>query len=176
MSAVIETPRLRLRKARPEDLGDLFAVFSDLRAMRYWDSLPHDDIVRTARFLPRLIASAPPESDDFVVERAGRVIGKAGCWRRGEIGFILHPDHWGQGIGREALAAVIPHVFASLELDRLEADVDPRNAASIALLTGLGFRETGRAARTFCVGGEWSDSVYFALERPAGVRTRAQPG
>jgi RimJ/RimL family protein N-acetyltransferase len=174
MPPVIETPRLRLRKARLEDLDDLFAVFSDPRAMRYWDTLPHDDIALTEGFLAFLIASAPPDGDDFVVERDGRAIGKAGCWKRGEIGFILHPDHWGQGIGREALGAVIPHVFASLDLDRLEADVDPRNAASIALLTRLGFRETGRAERTFLVGDEWCDSVYFALDR-ADWRGGARP-
>ena len=163
---VIETARLRLRRARMSDLADLFAVFSDPRAMRYWDTPPHEDIARTAAWLPRLVESVPPVADDFVIERAGRVIGKAGCWRPGEIGFILHPDHWGQGLATEAVSAALPRVFASLGLDRLEADVDPRNAASLRLLAKLGFRETGRAERTFFVGGEWSDSVYLALDRP----------
>jgi RimJ/RimL family protein N-acetyltransferase len=43
--------------------------------------------------------------------------------------------------------------------------VDPRNAASIALLTRLGFRETGRAERTLLWRDEWCDSTYFALSR-----------
>mgnify|MGYP003347797219 CR=1 FL=1 len=44
-------------------------------------------------------------------------------------------------------------------------DVDPRNKASIRLLERLGFAETHRAARTWLVGEEWCDSVYFALTR-----------
>ncbi len=165
---MIDTPRLRLRRARMADLDDLFAVFSDPRAMQYWDTPPHDDIARTGSWLEGMVAAGPPDCDDFVIERDGRAIGKAGCWRLGEIGFILHPEHWGQGLASEALAAVIPRVFATLQMARLEADVDPRNAAALRLLGRFGFRETGRAARTYLVGDEWCDSVYLALDRPAG--------
>jgi len=65
----------------------------------------------------------------------------------------------------EAMRALIPHLFAG-GLTRLTADADPRNAASIGLLTSLGFTETHRADRTYCIAGEWSDSVYFTLDRP----------
>ena len=51
--------------------------------------------------------------------------------------------------------------------DRLTADVDPRNAASLRVLGKLGFVETGRAERTFLLGDEWCDSVYLALPRPS---------
>ncbi len=163
---MIVTERLLLRRARCEDLGDLHRVFADPRAMRYWDRLPHADIAETRRWLQGMIAFDPAQTDDFVVEPDGRAIGKAGCWRLGEIGFILHPDHWGQGLAREALEAVIPHVFATLPVDRLEADVDPRNAASLRLLGRLGFREVRRAERTIRVGDEWCDSVYLELPRP----------
>ena len=163
---MIETPRLRLRRARIEDADDLYRVFADPAAMRYWDSPPHDDPARTRAWVARMAASLPPESDDFVIERAGRVIGKAGCWRAPEFGFILRSDQWGQGLGTEALAAAIPHAFATLPIDRLEADVDPRNERALALLAKFGFRETGRAARTVRLGDEWCDSVYLALARP----------
>ncbi len=163
---MLDTARLRLRRARMEDADDLFEVFADPRAMRYWDSLPHVEIGQTRRWLAGMVAFSPDETDDFVVEHEGRVIGKAGCWRMGEIGFILRSDHWGRGLGSEALGAVIPHVFASLDIARLDADVDPRNAAALRLLEKHGFVEVGRAQRTFLVGDEWCDSVYLALERP----------
>ena len=114
-----------------------------------------------------MVAAPPSESDDFIVEHEGRAIGKAGCWRLREIGFILHPDHWGKGLAYEALSAAIPHNFETLPIDRLEADVDPRNSASLGLLSRLGFREVGRATRTILVGEEWCDSVYLELPRPA---------
>jgi RimJ/RimL family protein N-acetyltransferase len=164
---LLTTDRLLLRQARMDDLADLHRVFADPRAMRYWDSLPHTEHDQTRRWLAAMVAFDLTSTDDFVVEHQGRAIGKAGCWRLGEIGFILHPDHWGKGFGREALAAVIPHVFAHLPIDRLDADVDPRNAAALRLLGHFGFREIGRAARTVRLGAEWCDSVYLALPRPA---------
>ena len=79
--------------------------------MRFWSSPPHRDLERTRAWLADMMADGPPLSDDFVIEHDGRVIGKAGCWRLPEIGFILHPRCWGQGFAAEACNAVIAHVF-----------------------------------------------------------------
>ncbi len=165
----ILTPRLRLRRARPDDLDALHAVLSDARAMRYWSTPPHTDREQTREFLGKMIAAQPAESCDFVIERDGRTIGKAGCYHLPDVGYILHPDHWGQGLATEALGAVIAHIFAHYDVAALKADVDPRNAGSLALLARLGFHETHRAARTWRVGEEWCDSVYLALPRPAAA-------
>jgi RimJ/RimL family protein N-acetyltransferase len=163
---MIQTPRLLLRRARMEDLPRFHAIMSDARAMRYWSSLPHETIERTREWLQSMIGAPAEASDDYVVEHQGRVIGKAGCYRLPEIGFILDPDYWGQGLAREALEAVIPHIFATRPVDELIADVDPRNQASLGLLKRLGFRETGRAKGTWILGEEVCDSVYLALARP----------
>ena len=162
----LRTARLLLRRAKTSDLHDLFAIFHDARAMRYWSTPPHADITVTRDRLDRMIASAPPLTN-FVIERDGRAIGTAGNYRDAEVGFILHPDHWRQGLVREAMAVIIPHLWQVTDLPRLTADADPLNAASVGLLTALGFAETHRARNTFCIDGKWSDSVYFALDRPA---------
>lgn len=164
---MIQTKRLILRRARLEDAPDLHQVFSHPLAMRYWSCQPHEQIEQTQAFLSDMVGASPEISDDFIIELNGKAIGKAGCWQMGEIGFILHPDHWGQGLAHEALTAVIPHVFVSLPVDHLTADVDPRNKASLGLLKKLGFNETGRAERTFQLGDEWCDSVYLSLPCPA---------
>ena len=163
----IVTERLVLRRGREDDLEDLHEVLSDPRAMRYWSSLPHTDIEQTREWLARMIASEPRESDDFLIEHEGRVIGKVGCYRLPEVGYILHPDYWGRGLATEALRAAIVHVFAWHKLEAIRADTDPRNAASIGLLTKLGFTVSGRASRTWLIGDEWCDSVYFTLPRAA---------
>lgn len=160
------TKRLRLRRARVDDVAALHAVFREPRAMRYWSSPPHQDEAETRDWLAGMIDADPSESSDFVVEFGGRVIGKAGCWRVPEIGYILHPDHWSKGLAREALSAVIPHVFERFPIPAILADVDPRNEASLRLLIGLGFVETRRAEKTWLVGEEWCDSVYLELPRP----------
>ena len=96
-----------------------------------------------------------------------KVIGKAGIWDPSncEIGFLLHRSFWGQGFMTEALEALLPYLWAQ-RLEKIVADVDPRNESSIRLLKGFGFVETGRAERTFETGLGWCDSIYFALERP----------
>lgn len=177
-SAMVElsTPRLRLRRATPDDLEAFHTILSDPRAMTYWSSPPHESLDQTREWLAGMIEIPPALGDDFVIEQGGRVIGKAGCWRLPEIGYILSPDAWGQGYALEALSAVIPHLFTRSEVDKLVADVDPRNGASLRLLARLDFVETHRAARTWLVGGEWQDSVYLALNRAAPPALAAETG
>ncbi len=162
----LKTPRLRLRPAEPGDLPALHEVLSDHQAMRFWSTPPHQHIETTQAWLRDMISAPPQTSHDFIVEHQGRVIGKAGCYQLPEIGFILHPDYWGRGLAREALEAVVASVFANYPIPTIIADVDPRNAGSLAVLTRLGFIETGRAERTLLVADTWCDSVYLALDRP----------
>lgn len=166
----IVTERLRLRRAREDDLHAMHAVLSEPRAMLYWSTPPHQSLDETRDWLASMIDDAPALRDDFVVEHEGRVVGKAGCWRVPEIGYILHPDVWGRGLAREALEALIPRLFARFDIPAITADVDPRNLPSIALLQRLGFVEIGRAERTWEIGGEWHDSIYFEMRREAAVR------
>jgi ribosomal-protein-alanine N-acetyltransferase len=160
----LRTSRLLLRRAVPGDAEPLHTIFADPRAMKHWSTLPHESLDVTRDWLDGMLQRGPG-FDDFIIERNGRVIGKAGAWRMPEIGYILHPDVWGQGIAIEAMSAVIPHLFAAHADPALTADVDPGNVASIRVLEKLGFEETHRAARTFFIGGKWFDSVYLALTR-----------
>lgn len=160
----IRTPRLILRPARPDDLEAMHAVLSDPRATLWWSEPPHETLEESRTWLDAMIANGP-DHPDFVIELDGRVIGKAGFWRLPEVGYILHPDVWGQGLASEAVGAAIDHVFGTRDFDSLTADVDPENAASIRLLERLGFVRTGFAERTWNVGGVWKDSVFYALSR-----------
>lgn len=167
---MIRTPRLVLRRATWDDLADVHRVLSNPAAMRYWSRPEHETLEETRKWLGYLVEPAA-DSMDFVIEKDGRVIGKAGAWRLPEVGFILHPDHWGQGLAHEAMSAVISHLDATRpELAELTAEADPRNAASLRLLAKLGFRETHRAERTLLWKDEWCDSVYLARPRDPAAR------
>ena len=131
MSEIL-TERLRLRRATIEDLDAIHAILGNAQATRFWSTPPHASVEESREWLQSMIDAPPEESDDYVVEYEGRVIGKAGCWRMPEIGFVLHPDYWGQGLAGEAVAAAIASAFARFPVDELIADVDPRNAASLA--------------------------------------------
>ncbi len=159
----IETTRLVLRRATLQDLDAFHAAMRDPGVMRFWSTPPHSAIEQTRLWLTGMIEADPATSDDFVIELDGAAIGKLGAFGLPELGFLLHPDHHGQGYAREALAAYTAYI-RSRGLPGLTADVDPRNAASLALLGGGGFAETGRAARTWLVGEEWCDSIYLGLK------------
>jgi [ribosomal protein S5]-alanine N-acetyltransferase len=161
----LTTPRLTLRRARMSDVADMHAVFTQPAAMRYWSVPEHEHIEQTEAFLAGMIRSE--NADDFVIEYQGRAVGKAGAWNLPEIGYILHPDLWGQGLGLEAVQAVISYLFAEYPLPEITAELDPRNVTSLKLLEKLGFVETGRAERTMQWRDEWCDSIYMALPRPA---------
>jgi len=160
----IRTPRLLLRSAREDDLAAMHAVLSDPRATEWWSTPPHADLAQTEVWMASMIANGD-QHPDFVIERDGVVIGKVGFYALPDIGYILHPDHWGVGLAGEAAEAAISHVFATTDLQDLTADVDPDNAASIRLLERLGFVRTGFAERTWNVGGEWKNSFYYGLSR-----------
>jgi [ribosomal protein S5]-alanine N-acetyltransferase len=163
---MICTERLLLRRAVLSDLADLHDVMRHPQAMRYWSTPPHPDLATTSAWLARLLARDPAASVEFVVVLEGRVIGTAGGGTLPEVGYILHPDHWGKGLAREAMRAVIAFAFANHPVDHLTADVDPRNDASIRLLQRLGFEPSGHADNTFCIDGEWVHSDYYRLTRP----------
>ncbi|GHE95387.1 N-acetyltransferase [Aliiroseovarius zhejiangensis] len=164
---MIRTDRLCLRAPRQDDLDDLHAVFAHPDAMRYWSHPAHTQHSRTQQVLDGMIRSHRATGLEYVVAHEGRVIGKAGLWRIAELGYILHPDHWGKGLGREALLAVLGAAWDRHPgIDRITAEIDPRNIASARLLDGLGFQVTGHAENTLQVNGEWCDSIYYALPRP----------
>lgn len=172
---VIKTERLVLRDAQAEDAAALFDVFGCADVMKYWSSAPHEIVQETEAFVAG-IGKIADQNRYFVIDHQGRAVGTAGFWKGNEIGFILHPDFWRQGYGSEILGALIAHGFEVLGFEEIVADVDPRNAASIRLLTKLGFEETRRAERTIQIGEEWFDSIYFARRQSRNRDAENPPG
>ncbi|VWB67210.1 GCN5 family acetyltransferase [Burkholderia territorii] len=63
----------------------------------------------------------------------------------------------------EAAFALIEHAFGTLNLRRIEADIDPRNVASARLLERLGFVREGLLRDRWIVGDQVSDSALYGL-------------
>lgn len=162
---VLKTPRLTLRRAVAGDLDAVHAVLSDERGMTYWSTPPHPDLATTKQWLDSMLSTPLELGDDFIVDLDGTAIGKMGAYRLPEFGFILGSSHWGRGYASEALTAFLAHIFARPDISYLVADVDPRNAASQALLTRHGFVETHRAKGTWRTHIGLCDSVYFRLDK-----------
>lgn len=93
-----------------------------------------------------------------------------GAFRCGALGYGAFAHAAGRGLMREALALVLAHAFAppgpddgGLGLHRLEANIQPANAPSIALVRGAGFRLEGYSPDFLCVDGAWRDHERWAI-------------
>jgi len=115
----------------------------------------------------------------FVFRKEGDVL-MGGCTlsnvRRGvtqccALGYWIGERYARQGYMFDAVRALVPFVFATLGLHRIEAACLPSNEPSKNLLTKVGFRQEGLARRYLQINGEWRDHALFALladEAPVG--------
>ena len=79
------------------------------------------------------------------------------------LGYWVGERHARRGHTLDAVQAMIPFIFTTLGLHRIEAACLPENGPSRGLLAKAGFREEGRALRFLQINGEWRDHILFAL-------------
>jgi RimJ/RimL family protein N-acetyltransferase len=170
----LRTPRLKLRWMDERDTDAHYAVFSDPAVTRYWSSEPWTDIGFAVRAIARIGAAYADGSElRFALERldTGEMIGNCALHhfveasRRCELGYAVGSAHWGKGYVSEALRALLAYGFVTLDLNRVEADIDPRNDASARVLEKLGFRREGFMPERWIVHGEAADTVNYGLLR-----------
>ncbi|GAA0959581.1 GNAT family protein [Kribbella koreensis] len=88
------------------------------------------------------------------------------AWKRGEISYSVHPDHWGQGVASEIARILLQFGFEDRQLERIEATCDPRNSASAAVLKRIGMTYEGILRRTVLIRTGWRDSKMHSMIRP----------
>ncbi len=161
-----------LRMIRPEDAEDLFAIFGDSEVMRYWSTPALEDL-QAARDLAHEVLEGFDSRSLFqwglVRPEDDRVIGTGTLCnldvqnRRAELGYALARSEWGRGVMSRVLPVLLRFGFETLDLHRIEADVDPRNPASIRLLERLGFKKEGYRRESYILNGEIQDAVNYGL-------------
>jgi RimJ/RimL family protein N-acetyltransferase len=170
----LSTERLRLRPMSEGDIPAHYAIFSDPEVARYWSREPWTDLAQAEESIKSIMAASADGSEArFGIEllSTGELIGNVGLHhffeqnRRCEIGYALASRHWGQGYATEALRAAIQYGFDALDLNRIEADIDPRNTGSTKVLEKLGFRKEGYMPERWIVFGEFADTVNYGLLR-----------
>jgi [ribosomal protein S5]-alanine N-acetyltransferase len=164
--------RIKLRWLTPADVAALFTVFSHEEAMRYWSTPAMTELKQAQDYLDQIhhcFAAKSLFQWGIALLKTDEVIGTCTLHqldtrnRRAEIGFALNPAHWHQGYATEAVDRVLQYAFGPLRLHRVEADTDPRNTASIAVLTRLGFVAEGRMRERWLSHGQPQDSAFFGL-------------
>ncbi len=169
---LLVTPRLHLRRFRPEDAPVLAAYRSVPDVARYqgWSAPVGEE---EARLLVRQFAAGDPEAPGWfqyaVEERAtGALVGDVGVrldenGMQADLGFTLAPAAQGRGYATEAVRAVLGDLFGRRGLHRVSAECDARNHASARLLERVGFRREGLRPAYTWLKGEWTDDVLYGL-------------
>jgi [ribosomal protein S5]-alanine N-acetyltransferase len=104
-----------------------------------------------------------------------------GAFHSGFLGYYAFADFAGQGLMNEGLRLVLQHAFTRLKLHRLEANIQPGNHASIALVRSCGFVREGYSRRYLKIAGRWRDHERWAQlvedwrRSVRGARTRKRP-
>ena len=170
---LLDGERVRLRAYRDDDIDALYAAYSDPTVMRYWSYPPWTERSQAEAYLARdrdyagdgMIAWVIAKRDNEAFMGTMTLLGIDRAQGRADIGYALAAVHWGHGYAQEALHLALAHAFHALQLRRIEADVDPRNAGSCRLLERLGFQREGLLRERWLVNGELQDSSMYGLLR-----------
>lgn len=170
----LRTARLRLRPFTDDDAEALWALHTDAHVLRYWDSPPWRDAARADGFLAACRQMALEGTGArLAVERLSDGVFLGWCavtrwnptFRSAALGYCFAEAAWGHGYATEAARAVLSWAFETLDLNRVQAEADTRNAASARVLQKLGFALEGTLREDCVVEGEVSDSWVFGLLR-----------
>ena len=168
----LTTRDFQLRPSVITDVESMFAMLSDQESMKFWSDPPISTLDEAVAVLMKdLDSDARGDSMCWAVTQKGQdeMIGKCILFQfsqqnqRAEIGYLLNRKYWRQGGMNQALGAMIDFAFNTLNLHRIEADVDVENIPSLALLEKLGFEREGLFRDRWRVYDEWQDSVMLAL-------------
>ena len=168
------TERLRLRPVAPGDASALFAMHTDRHVLSFWDAPAWTARGQAESFVQRSAQMAQDgEGARVAIERAdsGAFVGWCAVsrWnpdaRSAALGYCLDRAAWGHGYATEAARALVGWAFATLDLNRVQAECDTRNLASARVLQKLGFRLEGTLREDCVVDGEVSDSWVYGLLR-----------
>lgn len=171
---IFETERLVVRQLEAEDAPAYFAIFAHPEVMRYWSEPAWTSLARAEESIRSVQKGYAGQSwMRWGIERKSDSALVGVCtlfdfnWpsRRAEIGYALGRPFWGQGYMGEALRALVAYAFTTLDLNRLEADIDPRNDGSAKTLERLGFQKEGFLSERWIVGDEVSDTWLYGLLR-----------
>lgn len=160
----LETERLQLREITHTDVEALLEVFGNHEHMQWFGIEPmttiqqmHNiiDIWQSWRESPN-----PGTRWGIQLKNTSELIGTCGLfkwdkqWKKCVIGYELNQHFCGQGLMQEALTSMISWGYASMQLNRIEAQVHPKNIASQRVLEKLGFQQEGRLREA----GYWYES------------------
>lgn len=170
---VLSTPRFQLRRHNASDIPSIFNMRSDPAVMRY---VPRP-LCREMADAERVFQMMEERIDqhfgiNWAITRPGEpesYLGVIGIFRvdadnfRGELGYMLLPAYWNQGVVSELIPEVLRYGFETMGLHSMEAVIDPENHASRRVLEKHGFVQEAYFKENCYFEGVFLDSVVLSL-------------
>ncbi|MEV8347694.1 GNAT family protein [Streptomyces niveus] len=173
-------PRTRVRPYRYEDADEFAALARDSRALHHpWLFPPltpeayrdyASGVIEDPTKAGFLVCELTDGDTDGGPAGGGRIAGfininniVRGGFLSGALGYGAFAHAAGRGLMGEGLRHVMRHAFGPLGLHRLEANIQPTNTASIALVRGAGFRHEGYSPDFLRIDGHWRDHERWAI-------------
>lgn len=174
--ALARGARVTLRYPRFEDQGEYVELVRVSRELhRPWEPRRPEGAPLAASqetFMAWLAGADDPRTERMLLcKRAdGAIVGRfhlneivRGAFRSAYMSYWVGAPFAGQGLMREGMELVLEHAFNAVGLHRVEANIQPTNAPSIALAKGAGFRLEGYSERYLKIAGEWADHERWAM-------------
>jgi [ribosomal protein S5]-alanine N-acetyltransferase len=167
--AIAESERVFLRRVRASDRDEFLARVRDSAALHHpWSDPPRtpdgfDTFLRRSRRSSEERLLVCRTEDRAIVGQFGISQIFYGSFRSAYLGYYVFVPFSGEGYMRDGLRLILRHAFGALELHRLQANIQPANATSIALVRRAGFKKEGLARRYLMIDGEWRDHQQWAI-------------
>lgn len=167
----IKTDRLILRRIRMDDAKDLHYFRSDKEILKYIDKKPERSLAKTKKFIRmlwKLERKGSAVNWALTLKGNDRLMGNICLWNikkdhhRAELGYTLHTSLHRKGIMGEAVKAVLETGFKKYKFHSIEANINPKNKASIKLLKKNKFRQEAYFRENYYFNGKYIDSVIFS--------------
>lgn len=174
MTPALLTPRLLLRPLEHEDSLALADLLNRPEVARGLCTIPKPFTPLHASAMILMIRAAEARGLEFVwaVENSdGDVVGQIGLRQTrpgcAQLGYAFLPEFWGQGLGSEAVEAVLDWAARQASFLTIETEAHPDNPASLHLLEKLGFAKKGSIQRFSLA--QQSQIPLMAFERNLAV-------
>lgn len=169
---IIETKRLCLREVNFEDAKDMLPYLSDQDVVKPMGLHPFEttkDVWEEIRWYKSIFEKGTGIRWGITLKDSGIVIGSCGFLNRlakhyrAEVGYELSKDYWRKGIVSEALEAVVKYGYNHLQLERIEALIEPSNIPSIKLVEKQGFSREGLLRHYEFACGKFEDLYMYSM-------------
>ncbi|WP_308465739.1 GNAT family N-acetyltransferase [Rathayibacter soli] len=172
----LATERLRIRLMTPADTDAVHAYQSRADVCEYLLFEPRSRATVVEKVAAASAATRfEKDGDDWrlAVERVadGAVLGELyfslarAEHQCAEIGWMFHPDYFGNGYGQESARALLRLGFETVQCHRIVAELTPQNTASVNLCRRLGMREEAYFVENLMLKGRWQDTGVYAMLR-----------